>query len=239
MNVSGRFSFSDDEIISFFEILKVNLQIDYTGYSIGHLKRRLIHRLQIEACSSLNVFLEKLSTDSDLLKLLIQDFSITVTGFFREPEMFKLLVDRIFPEWQQRESLKIWIAGCSSGEEVYSLTILLKEAGLLDKSRIFASDYNIDSLELASKGLYYEEKIDLGKKNYTIAGGKDFFDSYFSFNSSKYKIDPEFTHKIVFVKHNLVCDKYFCNLDLILCRNVLIYFNSELQKKCWINYITL
>ena len=229
MTTNAEIIFQDDEILVLFENIFQKYAVDYRQYNLNHLRRRIIHRMSLSNYDSFEDFKIRLLSDSSFLQLFSQDLSIQVTEMFREPEFFVLLKKIVFTDLAKQPEIKVWIAGCSTGEEVYSLAILLLEENLWEKTRIIATDINEDALEIASRGKYANSKLDLFKSNYSACSEKE-FDDYFSFNESKIKIDPVFTRKIVFAHHNLVCDQFFKGIDLIICRNVMIYFNLNLQQ---------
>jgi chemotaxis protein methyltransferase CheR len=210
---------------------------DFRDYAKASIKRRIISFLSSKA-SFLRAETGKISQliplilyDENLFQQLLLCFSVTVTEIFRDPELFKSLRERVVPYLKTFPHIKVWHAGCSTGEEVYSMAIILKEEGIYDKSTIYATDFNDEALMTAKKGIY---KLDTGKnfiKNYQKSGGKSSFADYYHAKYDAIIIDNSLKKNITFANHNLVLDGSFGEMHLILCRNVLIYFNKTLQNR--------
>jgi chemotaxis protein methyltransferase CheR len=150
---------------------------------------------------------------------------------FRDPSFYKILRDEVIPNIATKPFIRIWHAGCSTGEEVFSMAILLQEANLLHKSLIYATDINPNVLDKARKGIFPLSQMKQYSENYISSGGKQDFSSYYTANYDRVKFDESFTTRMIFSTHNLVCDSSFNEFDLILCRNVLIYFDIPLQNR--------
>ncbi len=150
---------------------------------------------------------------------------------FRDPTFYKALREQVLPHLGTYPFIRIWLAGCSTGEEAYSIAIVLKELNLLDKSLIYATDLNPEVLEKAGKGIFPLSQMKQYSENYILSGGKNDFSSYYSANYNVAKFDESLKSKMIFSTHNLVSDHSFNLFQLILCRNVLIYFDKELQSK--------
>lgn len=206
---------------------------DFRGYSRAHIERRVKHRMEIEGIDSISRLQEKVLRDEVFFQHFIADFSINVTEMFRDPSFYKAIRQELCPILRTYPFIKIWHAGCSSGEEVYSLAIVLKEEGLLNKAQLYATDFNNDILKKAKKGIYPIENIKLYTKNYQQSGGTESLSNYYVADNNNVLIDPSLKEKIVFSEHNLVTDGAFGEMNLILCRNVLIYFDKELQNRVW------
>ncbi|MDR7077320.1 chemotaxis protein methyltransferase CheR [Neobacillus niacini] len=161
---------------------------------------------------------------------VLSDFSINVTEMFRDPAFFKSIRTKVIPLIKDYPSIKIWHVGCSSGEEVYSMAILLHEEGIYDKTRIYATDLNKNILEKAKQGTFPLEGMKLYTKNYIEAGGKQAFSEYYKAIDDKVWFNPFLQKNMVFAQHNVVSDHSFNEFDMIICRNVLIYFNKNLQN---------
>jgi chemotaxis protein methyltransferase CheR len=204
---------------------------DYRNYAYNSLKRRIWHRIHAEKLSSVTGLLEKILHDPACLKRLIADFSINVTEMFRDPLFFLSFREKVVPILRMYPSIRIWHAGCSTGEEVYSMAILLQEEGILDKTKIYATDINADVLKVAKSGLYPLENMRKYTNNYIQSGGKKAFSDYYSVKNNSVKFHSYLTKNVVFAQHNLVTDRSFNEFHVILCRNVLIYFNKPLQTK--------
>lgn len=169
--------------------------------------------------------------DETFFREVLLDFSINVTEMFRDPEFFKYIKDEIFPILESYPEVKIWHAGCSSGEEVYSMAIMLKEYGIYDRCRIYATDFNENILKRAKDGIYSLESMKEYTKNYILAGGDNSFSDYYLAKYDSAIIDSDLKKNVTFAEHNLVTDGVFGQMNLIMCRNVLIYFDRSLQNK--------
>ncbi len=204
---------------------------DFRNYAYNSLKRRIWHRVHAEKLSSITGLLEKVLHDPACLKRLIADFSINVTEMFRDPSFFLNFREKVVPILRTYPSIRIWHAGCSTGEEVYSMAMLLHEEGLYEKTKIYATDINPEVLKIAKSGLYSLEKMRKYTNNYIQSGGKKAFSDYYNVTSNGVKFHPFLTKNVIFAQHNLVTDRSFNEFHVILCRNVLIYFNKHLQNK--------
>lgn len=204
---------------------------DYRNYSYSSIRRRIWHRVHAEKLSTITGLLEKVLHDAHCLKRLIADFSINVTEMFRDPLFFMDFRERVVPILRTYPSIKIWHAGCSTGEEVYSMAMLLQEEGIYDKTKIYATDISADVLEIAKSGVYSLEQMRKYTHNYIQAGGKKAFSDYYQVTNDGVKFDSSLRKNVVFAQHNLVTDRSFNEFHVILCRNVLIYFDKALQEK--------
>ncbi len=204
---------------------------DFTGYSKASLKRRIVRLYELDKFVSFAEFRYKIKTDSAYFKRFLEQITINVTEMFRDPEFYKELKTVILPRLGTHPFIRIWIAGCSTGEEAYSIAIFLKELNLLSKSLIYATDINSAVLEKASQAMIPLSKLKLYTENYLAAGGREQFSDYYTANYSLGKLKDELKSKIIFSTHNLVRDNSFNEFQLILCRNVIIYFDRPLQAK--------
>ena len=204
---------------------------DFRDYSRAHIKRRVVHRLMQSGLSSISELQHKILHDPLCFDKLIRDLSINVTEMFRNPYFYKSMRQNVIPLLKTYPFLKIWHAGCSSGEEVYSFAILLQEEGLLERTQIYATDFNSNVIQKAKTGVYPIKYIKDYTANYQHSGGKHSFSDYYMASNDSVIFDPELKKQIVFAAHNLVTDTVFAEVNLIICRNVLIYFNRELQNK--------
>lgn len=205
--------------------------LDFRGYSRAHIKRRVMHRIEKDGFNSISELQGKVLRNVGYFETFLLDFSINVTEMFRDPSFYRALRNEVIPILKTYPFIKIWHAGCSSGEEVYSMAILLKEEGLYDKAQIYATDFNNDILKSAKKGIYNLDAVKLFTQNYQQAGGKESFSNYYVADNKNVLIDPSLKERIVFSEHNLVIDGVFGEMNLIICRNVLIYFEKELQNR--------
>lgn len=230
-NNINRIFFSDEELIIFLKKINEKYEYDYSGYSLKHIKRRV--NLFYTRLNSLNFneFEQKVLEDVNIFKDLFLNISVNITTFYRNPELFKYLRHEILPKLDSFLSIRIWCAGCSSGEEPYSLAIFLKELGLYEKTTIYATDINSEILNSAKNGLYSKEAYNRFLKNYYKAGGDESFSSYFKDYGEFVEVDDEIRKNILFFKHNLVKGEKINDFQLIFCRNVMIYFDTDLKMK--------
>jgi chemotaxis protein methyltransferase CheR len=204
---------------------------DFGSYSRASLKRRVNRVYQLEGFKNFYEFLSKVRYDADYYKNLIDEITVNVTEMFRDPHFYKIVRTEILPLLATKPFIRLWHAGCATGEEVYSMAILLKEAGLLHKSLIYATDINTKVLETAKKGIFPLRAMKEYSENYRDAGGLEDFSNYYIANYGIAKFNADLAEKMVFSQHNLVSDTSFNEFDFILCRNVLIYFDNDLQKR--------
>lgn len=221
----------DIELDLFVEAMFKKYGYDFRNYSKAHMKRRVLHRMGKDNVESISILQHKVLHDAEYFFSILSDFSINVTEMFRDPEVFKYMRKEVVPLLKSYPKLKIWHAGCSSGQEVYSMAIMLKEEGLLERSTIYATDFNDDILAKAKEGIYPIELIKEYTKNYIEAGGINDFADYYTAKYDSVILNQEIKKKIVFANHNLVTDSDFGSMHMIICRNVLIYFDRELQNK--------
>lgn len=204
---------------------------DFRNYSKAHIKRRILHRLAISDIPTVTELQNKVLRDRHFFSDFLNDLSINVTEMYRDPDFYRSLRENIIPKLRTYAYFKIWHAGCATGEEVYSLAILLQEEGLLDRCQVYATDFNQKVLEIAKEGVYQRVDIELYEKNYLNAGGKNKLSDYYKSVYGSIMFNKELSNRIVFADHNLVTDSVFADVNLILCRNVMIYFEKSLQEK--------
>ncbi|MCH4887881.1 protein-glutamate O-methyltransferase CheR [Acidaminobacter sp. JC074] len=218
------------EIKLLLDAIYMRYGYDYRDYTLSHVKRRVLYRLERSGCKTISELMSKVLYDYETFGLLQVDLSINVTEMFRYPQFFTDLREKVIPMLKTYPSIKIWHAGCSTGEEVVSMAILLKEEGLLGKSTIYATDINEHVLAIAEKGIYDIKHVQAWTKNYQEAGGNRSFSEYYTAKFDSVIFDQDLYDHIVFTKHNLIQDKQFITANLIVCRNVLIYFNKGLKN---------
>jgi chemotaxis protein methyltransferase CheR len=221
----------DIEIRLLLEAVNEKYGYDFRKYSLAYLKRRLLSRQKRSHMSSISEMLNRVLYDHEFFQTILLDISLNVTEMFRDPRFFHVLREKVIPILKTYPFLKIWHAGCSSGEEVYSMAILLKEEGLLERSLIYATDFNQEVVKKASEGIYPLDRMKLYAENYYKAMGSNSFSDYFTVKYGSAIIDQSLKKNIVFSDHNLVTDGVFGEMNLIVCRNVLIYFNRDLQNR--------
>ncbi|WP_432221587.1 CheR family methyltransferase [Flavobacterium sp. TMP13] len=204
---------------------------DFGSYSKASLKRRVDRLYQMDGFSHFHEFLYRIRSDENYYKRMVEEITVNVTEMFRDPSFFSVLRKEVIPLLATKPFIRVWHAGCSTGEEVFSMAILLKEAGLLHKSLLYATDINASVLETAKKGVFPLRMMKQYSENYLASGGQEDFSSYYSANFNIAKFDSDLSEKMVFSQHSLVSDNSFNEFDLILCRNVLIYFDNNLQSR--------
>ncbi|KHF40869.1 chemotaxis protein CheR [Halalkalibacter okhensis] len=206
---------------------------DFRNYAYSSIKRRIWYRAQFEDVKNISEFQAKVLYQPELMKQLLRDFSINVTEMFRDPSFFKAFRTEIVPILRKLPYIRIWHAGCSSGEEVYSMAIVLLEEGLYDRTKIYATDMDEEIIERAKLGKVSLEHMKLYTKNYHQAGGKKEFSEYYSVCDNEVVLHPFLRENVVFAHHNLVTDHSFNEFQMIVCRNVLIYFNKKLTNRVY------
>lgn len=204
---------------------------DFRDYNKAHVKRRILHRMQTTGARSISEMQHKVLHEEGFIEVVLRDLSINVTEMYRDPSFYLSIRNEVFPILKTYPYIKIWHAGCATGEEVYSFAIMLKEEGLLNRAQIYATDFNPLVLETARKGIYPISRIKEYTQNYQLAGGKQSFSDYYLAKYDSVILDQSLRKNIVFAEHNLVTDSVFAEVHLIVCRNVLIYFNKELQNR--------
>ncbi|MBT2623569.1 MULTISPECIES: CheR family methyltransferase [Chryseobacterium] len=204
---------------------------DFSLYSRASFKRRVNRICLIDKFTSFAELRYTVLNDPDYLKHFIEEITVNVTEMFRDPYFFKALREKILPQLGTYPLIRIWVAGCSTGEEAYSMAILLKEANLYQKSLIYATDINPSVLETARAGVFPLQQMKLYSENYILSGGKKDFSDYYTANYDGARFDKSLQQKLILSTHNLVSDSSFNSFQLIICRNVLIYFDKELQER--------
>ncbi|MNB67396.1 Chemotaxis protein methyltransferase Cher2 [compost metagenome] len=202
---------------------------DFRNYALPSLKRRIWHHVHAENLPSISALQERVLYDRSCFERLIYNLSIPVTEMFRDPSLFLTFRQKVVPLLRTYPYIRIWHAGCSTGEEVYSMAILLHEEGLYDKARIYATDMNNRSLQQAKEGVYEISKMKTYTKNYLEAGGKHAFSEYYTAKYNSVIFQPFLRKNMIFAEHNLATDTSFNEFNVIFCRNVMIYFNDELR----------
>jgi len=204
---------------------------DFRDYSLAHLRRRLRYRLETSGLPNLGAMLHQVLQDRNFFELLLRDLSINVTEMFRDPEIYLRIRTEVVPRLKTWPFVKIWHAGCATGEEVYSMAILLHEEGLLERCQIYATDFNQIALKKAKEGIYDLDQVRLFTSNYQKSGGRESFSDYYTADNNAVILKNWLKKRVVFADHNLVTDSVFSEMQLVACRNVLIYFNRELQER--------
>lgn len=204
---------------------------DFRDYAMGTLKRRITQRMYKEQVDSLPALLEKVLYDSACLHRLLDDLSITVSTMFRDPSFFLAFRNIVVPQLRHYPFIRIWHVGCGKGEEVYSMAILLHEEGLYHKCRLYATDMNEKALQQAQRAIYPLKQMQTYTRNYFDSGGCGSFSQYYTAKYGHVIFRPWLKKNILFSKHNLTTDRPFNEFHIILCRNVMIYFNRSLKGR--------
>ncbi len=219
------------EIQLLLEAIYLKYGHDFRNYARASVKRRIMHRLALTGLKSVSEMQHRILREQQFFEILLLDLSINVSEMFRDPTFYKSLRTDVIPILKTYPFIKIWHAGCSTGEEAYSMAILLYEEGLYDRCQLYATDFNDTVLKKAKEGIYPVDSIKEYTLNYQRAGGKESFVNYYTARHGAIIMNRDVKKNIVFANHNLVSDGVFGEMNLILCRNVLIYFNKTLQNR--------
>ncbi len=220
----------DDKIDVLINDVLESYGYDFNMYSKASLVRRINRLYSLDKFDTFNDFRNKIILDKDYFKRFIEEITVNVTEMFRDPYFYKTIREEILPQLAPKPFIRIWHAGCSTGEEVYSMAILLQEANLLKKALIYATDINPEVLEKAKEGIFPLGHLRQYSENYILSGGRQDFSSYYSANYGSAKFDGALSERMIFSTHNLVSDGSFNEFHLIMCRNVFIYFDKSLQQ---------
>ena len=219
------------EIECLLEAMYKKYGYDFRDYSDASLKRRLKLELSKSKLPNFSAMQHRVLNSSSYFDSLLAELTINVTEMYRDPSFYKELRENVIPILKTYPRIKVWHAGCSTGEEVYSLAIMLKEENLLNKTTIYATDIDEEVLKKAKEGIYPKEKIKLYTSNYQKSGGKESFADYYTARLDLAIMQKDLKRNMVFSQHNLATDSVFGEVHLVVCRNVLIYFNRELQNR--------
>ncbi|MGM0654308.1 MAG: CheR family methyltransferase [Thermodesulfobacteriota bacterium] len=219
------------EIKLLLEAVSLKYGYDFKNYSFAHLKRRLEKRLNLSDMDNFSQMQHRLIYDASFFNLILLDLSINVTEMFRDPWVYKKIRGTVIPVLKTYPYINVWHAGCSTGQEVYSMAILLEEEGMKKRAQLYATDFNELILSKAKDGIYPMDVMREYINNYHKSGGKNDFSDYYAADYNHAIIKHGLREKILFSSHNLVTDGVFGEMNLIFCRNVLIYFNKELQNR--------
>jgi chemotaxis protein methyltransferase CheR len=204
---------------------------DFRSYARASIERRTRHFLSEAGCASVSEMIPKVLHDKAFFSRLARCYSIPVTEMFRDPFVYRVVREKVIPLLRTWPHFVIWHAGCATGEEVYSLAIVLKEEGIYDRATIYATDFNDVALEQAREGVYAAGKIREATRHYQQACGKTSLSEYYHARYDAVAMDASLKERIIFANHNLAVDAAFGEMHLVFCRNVLIYFNRELQNR--------
>ncbi|HVV50986.1 MAG TPA: CheR family methyltransferase [Polyangia bacterium] len=204
---------------------------DFRSYAVASLKRRVQAALSQFQCADLPALEARVLGEPKVFTGLLRYLTVQVSDLFRDPGYFRAIREKIVPYLETYPSLKLWVAGCATGEEAYSLAILLAEAGLLERTLIYATDINPESLRVAEEGIYDVERFPRFSENYLAAGGKGSLSDYYTARYASAVLDRRLKRSILFSDHSLATDSAFAEVQLVSCRNVLIYFDRRLQER--------
>jgi chemotaxis protein methyltransferase CheR len=221
----------DLELKVLVEAIYQRYHYDFRNYAVSSLRRRMHQAMQRYECARLSDLQHRLLHEPELFTQAMQFFTVQVSEMFRDPAYFMALREHAVPVLKTYPSIKLWVAGCSTGEEVWSLAILLQEEGLLDRSIIYATDINPAALAAAESGTYGIDRIAQFSRNYLQAGGHGSLSDYYTTGYDGAVFDRRLRRNVVFADHSLATDTVFSEVHLVSCRNVLIYFNRPLQDR--------
>ncbi len=204
---------------------------DFRDYARASMERRIRHGLQRLGCGQISELTRRILYEPEFFQELIDGFSITVTEMFRDPEVYAQLRTQVVPYLATYPFIKVWHAGCATGEEVYSLAILLAEEGILERTTIYATDFNETALHTAREGIYPIDRLQVYSDNYQKSGGRSTLANYYLAQYDSVIMAKSLKKNVTFARHNLVSDRVFGEMHLIICRNVMIYFNRDLQER--------
>lgn len=219
------------EIELLLEAIYLRYGYDFRSYARASIGRRTRQFMSHAGFDRVSDMISPVLHDEDLFSQLVQSYSISVTDMFRDPFVYRVVREEIAPVLRTWHHLKVWHAGCATGEEVYSIAILFQEEGLYDRTTIYATDFNDSSLQKAKTGIYSPETIQEATRKYQMSGGRRSFSAYYHSMYDAVQMDTKLRDRITWANHNLVTDGVFGEMHLVFCRNVLIYFNRELQNR--------
>ncbi len=219
------------EVPLLIEAIYLKYHYDFRQYARASLKRRLMAALSHFDCPTLSLLQDRVLRNPPLFPQLLDFLTVPVSEMFRDPSYFRALREQVIPILRTYPSLKVWVAGCSTGEEVYSLAILLREEGLLSRTLIYATDINPHSLQKAQAGIYDLTRVAGFSGNHRKSGARSSLSDYYTAAYGGIVLDKSLRQHIVFSDHNLATDSVFAEVHLVSCRNVLIYFDRELQDR--------
>ena len=221
----------DIEIRLLLEALFVRYHYDFRNYAMASIKRRLRQARQQLGFSTFSALQDKVLHEPAMLPQLLRYLTVQVSEMFRDPDYFRAIREKVVPHLRTYPSLKVWIAGCSEGEELYSMVILFREEGLEDRTIFYATDINQDALQTAERGVYPLDRVPLFTENHRRSGGRSSLSDYYQAAYGRVSFDRTLRRNVVFSDHSLVTDAVFGEMNLISCRNVMIYFDRALQDR--------
>ena len=222
---------SNIELSLLLEAVHLKYNYDFRHYALSSLRRRLEQALEHFGCHSLSALQGRVLREPEVMHGLLAHLTVQVSEMFRDPSFYRALRDKVVPNLRTYPSFKVWIPGCATGEEVYSLAILLREEGLLERTLIYATDINPEALRKAEAGIYELDRIADFSKAYCEAGGRASLSDYYTAGYNAAVFDKSLRQGVLFSDHSLATDSVFAEVQLITCRNVLIYFDRDLQNR--------
>lgn len=219
------------EIELLLEAIHRHYGLDFRSYASGTLRRRIRHHVRRRGLSTVTALLDHVLHDRTAMDRLLTDLSVSVTSMFRDPSFFRAFREEVVPRLYTYPFVRIWHAGCATGEEVYSMCILLHEVGLLPRTRVYATDLSASALEVASRGIFPLARMQEYTRNYLAAGGVRAFSDYYTTAYEGALFDPKLVSGVLFAQHDLAVDGSFAEFNVIVCRNVLIYFGRNLKER--------
>ncbi|HQX89785.1 MAG: protein-glutamate O-methyltransferase CheR [Moraxellaceae bacterium] len=203
---------------------------DFRSYSVASVRRRVQQHLIVARYDNICALMHDILHNGEAFSALLSNLTINVTEMFRDPDFYQAFREKVVPVLRTHPFLKVWHAGCATGEEIYSMAILLKEEGLYDRCQIYATDIDKEVLEKARRGIFPASELRRFTENYERSGGKKKLSDYYTEKYDNIIMDPALKKNVIFADHDLATDQVFGEMQVVLCRNVLIYFNKELQK---------
>ena len=219
------------EITLLLEAIFLKYGYDFRNYSMAHVRRRIRRRMELGGFESISALQYQVIYDDSFFLIILMDLSINATKMFRDPSFFLAVRREVVPFLVTYPFVKVWHAGCATGEELYSMAILLKEEGLFDRVQFYATDFNDVVLQKAKEGIVQAKLLKEYTENYQMGGGCHSFADYYTAKYERAILNSSLKEKVLFANHNLVTDQVFGEMQLIVCRNVLIYFSRELQNR--------
>jgi chemotaxis protein methyltransferase CheR len=204
---------------------------DFRHYVRASLRRRILNRLRLDNLPTITALLDKLLHEPKYMNIILNDFSIKVTEMFRDPSFFLAFRNQVVPHLRELPEIRIWHAGCATGEEVYSMAILMEEEGLAEKTKIYATDMNEIAIDAAKRGAFPLKQMQIFTKNYLESGGTEAFSEYYTTDHQYAYFASRLKENVMFAQHNLATDRSFNEFHVIICRNVMIYFDGILQNR--------
>jgi chemotaxis protein methyltransferase CheR len=222
---------SDNEIAAFLEAIYTGYHHDFRGYAVASLRRRLSFAMTKLGCETLVELRDKLADTPAVFSELLQYMTVQVSDLFRDPPFFRAMREHVVPVLRTYPLLRIWVAGCSTGEELYSIAILLDEEHLLERTTLYATDINPSALRKAETGIYELDRLPAFTENHRLAGGTGSLSRYYTAAYGSAVFDRALRKHVVFADHSLATDSVFAEVQVVCCRNVIIYFDRQLQER--------